>query len=547
MVRRLLMFVLDGYDPRLGEELAGRGDMPTLAALRRRAARFDLDHGDARWTGLAGEHVSTGLSPADARRWSAVHFDSRSYAVRQLGTALAPFPAALSVKTVVFNPTYFDLSRAPTVRGVVGWGGIHDPGAAAAARPAGLAAEIDARFGPDPGKSWTYALTWPSEARTNAMGDALAAALAQKERILPWLLGERLPDWQLAIVGIGEIHSALEAMWHGLDPEHPLAGAASAAASKRAVHALYRAADRLIGRLAAAFPEAGVAIVAPHGMGSNTSDLPAMALLPELLCRRYRGFGRIASPAPDANEAALAPEEEWAEWLRGRFRPPAIRRWSRYRTLLPWRRASGPESNSSAISGDVSSAPIDWMPAAWYAADWPRMHAFALPSFYDSRVRINLAGREAQGRVRMRNYAAACEEIEALVGACRDLRTGASVAARIERAAPADPNELAPTGADIVVHWRPGITGFRHPTLGSIGPLPFRRTGGHTGGYGVAYIAAHGIAAGEYGVHSGFDIVPTVIDLLGEAPVKGLSGRSLLSLAAVSTPGADAKVPAETA
>ena len=43
--------------------------------------------------------------------------------------------------------------------------------------------------------------------------------------------------------------------------------------------------DRLVGTLAEAFPDAILAVFAMHGMGSNESDLPAFALLPELLYR----------------------------------------------------------------------------------------------------------------------------------------------------------------------------------------------------------------------------------------------------------------------
>ncbi|HEV7445842.1 MAG TPA: hypothetical protein VGO18_24915, partial [Steroidobacteraceae bacterium] len=61
--------------------------MPALRALSELSARFSLDHGPALRTGLAGEHVATGLSPTDAGRWSAVRFEPATYSVRQEGTA----------------------------------------------------------------------------------------------------------------------------------------------------------------------------------------------------------------------------------------------------------------------------------------------------------------------------------------------------------------------------------------------------------------------------------------------------------------------------
>jgi predicted AlkP superfamily phosphohydrolase/phosphomutase len=154
------------------------------------------------------------------------------------------------------------------------------------------------------------------------------------------------------------------------------------------------------------------------------------------------------------------------------------------------------------------------------------MAAFAWPAFYDGRIRFNLEGRESVGRVALRDYHAACDRVTALLEACRDLRTGAPAVDRIERAAPADPLDLAPTGCDLIVRWRGAPVGFDHPEHGRIGPLPYRRTGGHTGGPGVAYIAADGVAPGRHGLVSAFDLVPTVIDMLGAPCPPGLSGTS---------------------
>jgi arylsulfatase A-like enzyme len=61
-----------------------------------------------------------------------------------------------------------------------------------------------------------------------------------------------------------------------------------------------------------------------------------------------------------------------------------------------------------------------------------------------------------------------------------------------------------------------------------LGPVPWRRTGGHTGGAGVAFFAGAGIKAGDYGCHSSMDIVPTLFALLDEKPLRAVSGRSLL-------------------
>ena len=60
---RTLAIGLDGYDPALADEMIRAGHMPRIAALRESCARFDLEHGDAKRTGLAWEHVSCGRRP----------------------------------------------------------------------------------------------------------------------------------------------------------------------------------------------------------------------------------------------------------------------------------------------------------------------------------------------------------------------------------------------------------------------------------------------------------------------------------------------------
>lgn len=132
---RVLVILLDGYENTLGETFMSSGELPALARLREQSATFLLDHGSAKLTGLASEHVSTGLSPDDAGRYSAVHFDPDSYEVWQEGTRLAPFPAKMQASTVVFDLPYFDLTKAPNVQGLSPWG-AHDAGNALAIRAA---------------------------------------------------------------------------------------------------------------------------------------------------------------------------------------------------------------------------------------------------------------------------------------------------------------------------------------------------------------------------------------------------------------------------
>jgi predicted AlkP superfamily phosphohydrolase/phosphomutase len=512
------MIGLDGLELSVAAPLFAAGELPALAAIRERAARFELEHGLARHTGLAWEHVSSGLSPEAANRFTAVEFDRATYDAYQSSTRLPPFPATLGRRTLVFDAPYFDLANAPGTLGMVNWG-AHDPGVPPTCRPENLAAEVQARFGRYPAPEYLYGLAWHSAAQAERLGAGLAAAAARRTAIARWLLAERLPDWDLALVVAGEPHSAIEALWHGVDPAHPAHALPSQAAAAAGLARVYRAMDRMVAELAAACPEATLLLFNLHGMGTNDGDLPSMVLLPELLYRDRFGHAALAVP-PDWQAApgglpALPESESWSRLLRRQFtarRRPA-RRVARALGRLAGRR-------------ELPLGNLDWMPARWYQPWWRRMRAFALPAFYDGRIRVNLAGREAAGRVALADYGAELDRLERLIGGTRDLFSGQPAVARFERPAERDPLALVPSGADLVVRWAEVSRGFEHPRLGRIGPVPLRRTGGHTGGHGFAWFAGAGIAAGERGLVSSFDVVPTAIDLVqGRRPAK-LSGES---------------------
>jgi len=510
-VRRVLAVFLDGYEQSLGHYLMSAGAMPELSRFTASSARFLLDHGSAQRTGLAGEHVATGLSPDAARRWSAVHFDPQTYAVWQEGTRLRPFAANLDCRSVVFDASYFDLAAAPEVRGIVGWG-AHDPGAAQAARPSDLLAEFDRRFGAYPASRWLYGLAWPSAEQCGAMGGALARAADVRTEAACWLLGERFADWELALVTVSEPHSAVEGLWHGVDRTHPLHRLPSAGAAGAGILAVYQAIDRLIGRLTRAFPDAHIVIVYLGGMGTNRSDAPSMLLLPELMYRQAFGMALFRQPSewtlsPDTYPMLPPGASSWHAMIASRF-PRIILR---------------PEEPTG---GDRQS--LAWMPATAYRSFWRAMPAFALPSYYDGRIRINLLGRESQGMVRPEDYRRALSEVESLIRAATDPATGTSAVDNVEYPAIQDPRALAPTQSDLILVWKGAVICLEHPTLGRIGPVPYRRTGGHTGPHGVAYVRADGVAVGDRGVRSAFDVVPTLIALLGRQPGPSLSGESLL-------------------
>jgi predicted AlkP superfamily phosphohydrolase/phosphomutase len=533
---RVLAIGLDGLELTLAERLMAAGEMPVLAGLRRRAAGFRLDHGPAQRTGLAWEHVASGLSPEAGGRWAAVEFDPATYRAWQEGARFTPWWTGLDVRTVVFDTPYVDLRRAGSTRGVVGWG-AHDPGTITAARPDGLLDEFAARVGRYPASSWTYGQPFPSSIQTRLMGEGLSRALDVRSRAARWLAGERLPDWDLFIAVAGEVHGAIEGLWHGVDPGHPLHGHPSAADAGRALEDVHRALDCMVGELMADHGDAAVVAFNLGGMGPNASDVPSMVLLPELLYRHAFGHQLLRVPShwteapggvPTLEEGDLwvRASEAWVSPMPSPLLSVARRLPRSLKAVLKGARAAAADWRSHR--GPTARLDLHWQPALRYRRHWPRMQAFALPSFYDGRIRLNLRGRERHGLVDPARYEETCRELEALLRECRDPRTGEPVVDFVERAWTRNPLALTGSEADLLVVWRGVIAALEHPRLGLIGPVPLRRTGGHTGRFGMAYVMAPGVEPGDRGVRSAFDVVPTIASLLGVRPPARVSGQSLL-------------------
>jgi predicted AlkP superfamily phosphohydrolase/phosphomutase len=160
------------------------------------------------------------------------------------------------------------------------------------------------------------------------------------------------------------------------------------------------------------------------------------------------------------------------------------------------------------------------------------MRAFALYSFSDGFVRLNVRGREGRGGVAPGDYDRACAEVSELVRGLTDDRGGPVVeeVLRLRRAPDHGPNDHP---ADLVVRWAGHARDrFVHPRYGALGPVPVRRTGGHVAD-GFLCAAGDGVPAGiRLRPGEPLDVAPTVLALMGQSSSSPLPGRALLRPAA---------------
>jgi predicted AlkP superfamily phosphohydrolase/phosphomutase len=541
MRRRLLAIGLDGLEVSLAERFMAEGQMPALAELRKRSARFLLETEHSEDTDMPWAAVASGLSPRAANRWESIQFDPASYTAWQQGPVFSPWWADSDLRVVVFDAPHVDLHRARNTQGILEWG-VQEPGNYPMARPAELMAMFEQRFGPYPAREWMYANTWASPAHTRLMGEALSEAVRVRSRAAEWLAGTRFPEWDFFFAVSSELHAGTERLWHGLDASHPLHTLPSAGAAAHALTELHREVDTMVGELVRIAGDAAIIVFNNGGMGPNRSDLPSMVLLAELLYRNAFGRAKLSIPpawaaVPDS-VPLLDEHDDWAA-VCGSCVPEAP-----CETAAVSRIGAGAHSALRSVNRLLKGRPaaalryfqrvpefrlgVDWMPSYRYARSWPQMPAFALPSFRYGRIRINLRGRERHGLVDVSRYEETCQSLETLLRECRDPRTGEPSVSGIERASIANPLDLGNCEADLRVEWRSVAAAMEHPRLGLIGPVPFHRTGGHSGPYGVAYVAAPDLEPGDRGIGSSFNVAPTMVQLLGVNPAVRPTGESLL-------------------
>jgi predicted AlkP superfamily phosphohydrolase/phosphomutase len=531
--RRVVAIGLDAAELSLIERYGAAGELPNIAGLLRRSRFGELsgpDYPELAWAEILTGCRASGLgyaSPLMLRPdYSVVDRGAYDFAVR-------PFYAhCRGTPVIVFDPPQARV--APQLEGVqiVGWGS-HSPLGPSASEPPDRLAAIRAAHGEHPAFAEDWMLVTEGADKAERLAAAYRTGIERRARICRDLMRE---PWRLLIVAFGEPHAAGHALWHLSNDDHP-ARRLCAEPGKDPLRAVYEAVDRAVGEILEAAPDAAVVLFSSHGMKANSAELGTLVFLPELLYRR--SFG---APALAAGEAALpaAPLErvrgDWARmlWASQRDANPLRRLLRRHVPLGVSRRLEATLGGAELALEHPFTSPLHYMPPLWYRPYWRRMPAFALPSFSDGFVRLNLRGRESAGLVEPSRYEALCDEIAAELLELKDARSGAAAVVEVGRSFSSAAAALAAAGdpgaqeADLVVRWSPRpIDVVDSPRFGRIGPVPFRQAGGHTA-RGFAGIAGSGIPAGRMATGRLIDIAPTIFDLLGLARPNHLEGASLL-------------------
>ena len=528
---------LDAADPLLVERWMDQGTLPGLAALRTVGTYTRLENFDYCRAEAACTSFLTGCPAWRTGRWSAFKFDPDDYSVQDLQAyafdEYPPFYSAAPDRRVAV----FDLPQTRLVQGlsgiqVLGWG-AHSPRTARVSIPEGLLADLTARYGEHPTYENDHCSLWDGRAMRQ-MKAGLETGIARRSAICCDLL-QREP-WDLFLTYFGETHSAGHFYWHLSQTDHPMPRAKGQTGDW--LRDVFQAVDRAVTEIVAAGPrDARIVLFSDHGMEANSTDLPSLVFLPELLYRwSFPGeYGLEAGPTntPPQPPVVPRPGRSWTDevWARKHDPNPILRS---LRRRLPVEFFHYKIERRLGINS-VPLCPDDCVlghePPMWYHPAWPHMRAFALPSFSEGYIRLNVRGRERDGIVDPADYDRVCEEVETLLRGVRNARTGTPLVKKIMRArALTGSGDVKLPDPDLLVLWAAEPADVVDTPLGRIGPLPFQRTGSHVE-RGFLLAAGPGIPAGRglTGTPHALDLPPTILSLMQVPVPTYMEGHPLLN------------------
>jgi hypothetical protein len=498
---------LDAMEWPLVESMLADGDLPVLAHMNARGTVCRLHNESLYRTSLVWNSFLTDEPHPDMSHAGGMAFNPATYASYKMGArALPTFLDDLDGLIALDVPYLSNAGRRDDAQVFI-TESSHIEWLPRGLSTNGALDDIDHLFGADPTRD-VDEHAWHSVRGISRLVTALEASCDRRVQVAERLV-QRSPDWRLLFTAFDETHAAAECLAYSLDPEHPLYSIRAAPAARAGLARVYRAVDRALGALTARLPDnTTVVAFALHGLRAGAPDLASSVLLPEFLSRWQLGEARLRghdiSKWARAGYPPVVPRrrESWVQYMRSRWEPSVTGGRSRLRPALARlrgrRRSSIPMTAGVGPDGAIRW-PIRLPVVSWYRDRWPEMRSFALPSFADGRVRINVEGREARGVVPMAEYRVTCDEVEERLRDCRNPRTGESVVDEIVR--PRIDNPMASEGpdADLVIRWAACVDAFAHPELETVGPFPFLRTAEHTP-HGFVLFSGQGVPLRNLGM-----------------------------------------------
>ncbi|MFO7685972.1 MAG: alkaline phosphatase family protein [Desulfobacterales bacterium] len=503
-------------DPDIMETWLSKGWMPNLARLRQ----------DGLWTRLASvSDISsgaiwptffTGMHPAEhGQFFTHMQLRPETYEIVKKyadDVPCEPFWSVLQRSgrscAIIDVPQTFPPQNFNGIH-ITGWGGEY-PAWPRSSSPVPLMTEIIRRFGRHPlADKYRVAIAPETRREYDLLARDVLHGARMKAALSRWVFDQGPHDFFITV--FSEPHWAMHLMWDLLDEDHPHRPKERHYRWADPFRELFAIIDRTVGELREARPEADLLVFSLSGMGPNYSG---WHLLSEVLTRI--GMGPPAGP----------------KGLGEKFSP--MRRWGPHKTRAI-ERIVPPRVIETAKMLVPTRFWDRWTRRILHAGSgWPQSRAFCVPNDYSGAIRINLEGREPQGRVKPgAEYRLLCEEISKVLLGLKHVETGRPVVREVIQTQRAYAGTHLAALPDLLVLWtnESQISGVTSPRVGKIRQdFPERRTGAHRP-CGFLAAAGPGIRGGVLpeSVHL-LDLAPTILSLLEVPAPPRYKGRVMASL-----------------
>jgi predicted AlkP superfamily phosphohydrolase/phosphomutase len=488
---------MDAADQALLLKGIEEGRLPTLARLQAEGAWGVVGEMPGFGSGAVWPSFFTGVSPASHGRYFYRQVAPGDYEAHRFGPddfkapTIWDYASAAGRRVAIFDVPKASLSADVNGLHAVDWL-VHGPVyKKLTTAPPELADELESKYGLDPMPQCDQP-GGRKPAEHVAMRDLLVDRVRTRERQTLECLERE--DWDLFITVFGEPHCVGHQSWHLRDSAHPAHDAATESLVPDPVMDVYEAIDASTGRILEALGEDVVVIVASvTGMGANYTG---NYVLDEVL-RRLEGRTKALG-------------YDWigrAKRLAKRILPREIRR--------KYRRKSREIEERFAHT------------------DRERRTFYTVPhNDIAGAIRVNLAGREPNGRVQPQELSAIHEWLRSELKALRNLDTGGPVVRDVVSTAEICAGEHLEELPEFFVLWHRDAP-IERVGSDTVGEVVYLQRGNRTGDHApesIFFAKGPGVVPGRVDDVSVLDFAPTIARLL-ELPDGPAEGSVIAALA----------------
>ena len=394
---RVLAVGLDAAEPTLITALLEQGRLPVLAALLQRGIWRRIKSPEDIGSGAVWPTFITGTEPAQHGIFGEWCWESTTMSLRHYnGHHLTPFWKDLEEQGVTVG--LLDVPFAPLLglsRGfeISEWGAHDVVDGHLQFSPSSIAQILQQTDVHPYSFDHVPSSQVSSIAELIRIRDGSLRGIDSRGSLAQRLIDEIRPD--LALIVFPETHHAGHYLWHTVAPDYPYYDDELRQSAKTGpgFGDIYCAVDRQLEKLLRVVSDdATILVFSLHGL-RPTHGIPDF--LGPLMSEQ--GFAALTNWT----------NQTWRERLRSLF--GTVKRHTPVRIKKIYYRTA-PKQIAYRIA----------QPTMMPSYDWSRTRAFALQSDQHGRIRINLAGREAQGIVPLEQYEETCRELD---GFLRSLTT----------------------------------------------------------------------------------------------------------------------------